>query len=184
MTCLISYTGVQILMITNCMKMKEREQLKKLGFVGFKTVRELMNSCKDIPPNMGVYVVLRENESEPQFVKEGTSGFFKGKDPNVSFSELKTNWIDNEPVVYIGKAGGANSSATLQKRLGQYLRFGQGEDIGHWGGRYIWQLSDSQDLVICWKTLTDNEPREVERQMIADFKNAHGGKRPFANLRD
>lgn len=184
MTCLISYTGVQILMITNCMKMKEREQLKKLGFVGFKTVRELMNSCKDIPQNMGVYVVLRENESEPQFVKEGTGGFFKGKDPNVSFSELKTNWIDNEPVVYIGKAGGANSSATLQKRLGQYLRFGQGEDIGHWGGRYIWQLSDSQDLVICWKTLTDNEPREVEHQMIADFKTAHGGKRPFANLRD
>ena len=184
MTYLIYYTGVQILMITNCMKMEEREKLKKLGFVGFKTVRELMNSCKDIPPNMGVYVVLRENESEPQFVKEGTGGFFKGKNPNVSFSELKTNWIDNEPVVYIGKAGGSKNSATLQTRLEQYMRFGQGENIGHWGGRYIWQLEDSKDLVVGWKTLTDKEPREVERQMIADFKNAHGGKRPFANLRD
>ena len=184
MTCLIYYTGVQILMITNCMKMEEREKLKKIGFVGFKTIRNLMGSCKDIPKDMGVYVVLRENESEPQFIKEGSGGFFKGKNPNVSFSELKTNWIDNEPVVYIGKAGGSKNSATLQTRLEQYMRFGQGENIGHWGGRYIWQLEDSKDLVVGWKTLTDKEPREVERQMIADFKNAHGGKRPFANLRD
>ena len=166
------------------MKMEEREKLKKIGFVGFKTIRDLMGSCKDIPKDMGVYVVLRENESEPQFIKEGSGGFFKGKNPNVSFSELKTNWIDNEPVVYIGKAGGSKNSATLQTRLEQYMRFGQGENIGHWGGRYIWQLEDSKDLVVGWKTLTDKEPREVERQMIADFKNAYGGKRPFANLRD
>ena len=165
--------------------MKEIEKLRECGFKGFKTVRELINSCNDIPKEMGVYVVLRENESEPQFIKEGSGGFFKGKNPNVSFSELKTNWIDNEPVVYIGKAGGSKKSATLQTRLEQYMRFGQGENIGHWGGRYIWQLEDSKDLVVCWRTLPDDEdPREVERQMIAEFKTAHDGKRPFANLMD
>ena len=165
--------------------MMNRDFFHAQGFEGFKTMGELMNGARaQIPTQKGVYVVLREKESAPQFMTEGTGGFFKGQNPNVSLSELKDNWVDDAQVVYIGKAGGANSSATLQKRLGQYLRFGQGANIGHWGGRYIWQLSDSQDLVICWKTLTDNEPREVEHQMIADFKTAHGGKRPFANLRD
>ena len=132
----------------------------------------------------GVYVVLRESESSPQFLSEGTGGFFKGKNPNVSIAELKANWVEGTHVIYIGKAGGADSSATLQKRLGQYLRFGQGANIGHWGGRYIWQLADSRDLVVCWKTLTNEEPREIEHQMIADFKAVHAGKRPFANLKD
>jgi hypothetical protein len=28
---------------------------------------------------------------------------------------------------------------------------GRGELAGHWGGRYIWQLSDSADLIAAWK---------------------------------
>ena len=166
--------------------MMNRDFFHARDFEGFKTMGELMNGARtQIPAQKGVYVVLRENESAPQFLTEGTGGFFKGQNPNVSLSELKDNWVDDAQVVYIGKAGGANSSATLQKRLGQYLRFGQGANIGHWGGRYIWQLADSKDLVVCWRTLPDDEdPREVERQMIEDFKTAHGGKRPFANLKD
>jgi hypothetical protein len=117
-------------------------------------------------------------------LSEGTGGHFKGQDPNVSLSELKDNWVEGTPVIYIGKAGGAGNTATLNKRLGQYLRFGQGANVGHWGGRYIWQLADSRDLIVCWKTLTDDDPREVEHQMIAEFKATHAGKRPFANLMD
>ncbi len=162
-----------------------KKQLKEQGFEGFKTMGELMTGAKNqIPAQKGVYVVLRETESVPQFVSEGTGGHFKGQNPNVSISELEDNWVEDTPIVYIGKAGGANSSATLNKRLGQYLRFGQGANIGHWGGRYIWQLADSRDLVVCWKTLTNEEPRDVEHKMIADFKELHAGKRPFANLRD
>ena len=165
--------------------MMNREFLQAQGFEGFKTMGELMNGPSTlIPAQKGVYVVLRESESDPRFLSEGTGGFFKGKNPNVSIAELEANWVEGTPVVYIGKAGGAGSSATLQKRLSQYLRFGQGANVGHWGGRYIWQLSDSRDLIVCWKTLTSDEPREVERQMIADFKAAHGGKRPFANMMD
>ena len=159
--------------------------LQAQGFEGFKTMGELMDGPRTlIPACKGVYVVLRESESAPQFMTEGTGGFFKGKNPNVSIAELKANWVEGTPVVYIGKAGGSGSSATLQKRLGQYLRFGQGASVGHWGGRYIWQLADSRDLVVCWKTLSSDDPREVERQMIADFKAVHSGKRPFANLID
>lgn len=162
-----------------------REFLQAQGFEGFKTMGELMDGARtQIPAQKGVYVVLRESESAPQFLPGGTGGFFKGKNPNVSIDELKANWVEGTPVVYIGKAGGAGSSATLQRRLAQYLRFGQGVNVGHWGGRYIWQLADSRDLVVCWKTLPSDNPREVERQMIEGFKAAHGSKRPFANLID
>lgn len=165
--------------------MMNRDYLQAQGFEGFKTMGELMDGAKSrIPVQKGDYVVLREGESVPQFLQEGTGGFFKGRNPNVSLAELEENWVAGTPVLYIGKAGGAASSATLHKRLDQYLRFGQGANVGHWGDRYIWQLADSRDLVICWKVLINEEPREVERQMIADFKAVHAGKRPFANLMD
>lgn len=164
---------------------KERELLETLGFEGFKSMSELMAGAKtQIPAQMGVYVVLRESDSEPSFIEEGSGGFFKGKNPNVSVSELHSNWVEGTSIVYIGKAGGMGSSATLNKRLGQYLRFGQGANVGHWGGRYIWQLQDSRDLIVCWKTLSSDEPREVEQQMINEFKSQHSGMRPFANLTD
>ena len=164
---------------------KDRELLKTLGFEGFKSMSELMAGAKSqIPYQMGVYVILRESNSEPIFMEEGTGGFFKGKNPNVSLSELRSNWVDGTSIVYIGKAGGMGSSATLNKRLGQYLRFGQGANVGHWGGRYIWQLKDSRDLVVCWKILSSEEPREMEQKMIEEFKSKHSRMRPFANLSD
>jgi len=165
--------------------MMNREFFQAQGFEGFKNMGELMDGAStQIPAQKGVYVVLRERVSAPKFLPKGTGGFFKGKNPNVSIAELEANWVEDTPVVNIGKAGGVGSSATLQKRLGQYLRFGQGANVGHWGGRYIWQLSDSRDLIVCWKTLYSDDPRDVERQMIEDFKAIHAGKRPFANLVD
>ena len=165
--------------------MMNRDFLQVQGFEGFKTMGELMGSAKTlIPAQMGVYVVLRESEAAPQFLSEGTGGFFKGRNPNVSPAELNSNWVEGTQVVYICMAGGSESSATLQKRLSQYLRFGQGANVGHWGGRHIWQLADSRDLVVCWKVLANEDPRDVERKMIAEFKALHAGKRPFANLKD
>jgi hypothetical protein len=55
--------------------------------------------------------------------------------------------------------------------------------IGHWGGRYIWQLSNSDNLIICWKP-TKQDARDVESEMIEQFKREHNGCRPFANLKD
>ena len=164
---------------------KDREMLMALGFEGFKSMRELMAGARTlIPAQMGVYVILRESNSEPSFMEEGTGGFFKGKNPNVSIMELRSNWVEGTSIVYIGKAGGTGSSATLNKRLGQYLRFGQGANVGHWGGRYIWQLQDSCNLIVCWKTLSSEEPREMEQKMIEEFRSQHSGMRPFANLTD
>ena len=160
----------------------EKDTLRNLGFEGFISIGELMDGAKsEIPAQTGVYVVLRESNTTPKFLVEGTGGFFKGKNPNVSIDELEANWVDGTSIVYIGKAGSMGSTANLRTRLGQYLRFGEGANVGHWGGRYIWQLEDSRDLIVCWKLLTSEYPRTIEQQMISEFKDAHFGRRPFAN---
>ena len=156
------------------------QRLKSDGFEGFISVENLMQSRKMIPSNSGVYIILRLKDSEPEFLEQGTGGLFKRtepRDPNVSIAELRDNWVPDEAIIYIGKA------TSLKSRLGSYLRFGEGKFATHWGGRYIWQLKDSRELLVCWKE-TDENPRVVEEEMIAQFKKEHGGKRPFANLQD
>ena len=65
------------------------------------------------------------------------------------------------------------------------LQFGRGAPVGHWGGRLVWQLEDAERLVVCWKPVTDHrDPGAVETALIRSFKLAHGGRRPFGNLRD
>ena len=160
----------------------ESENLKRQGFEGFLTIGNLMTDSYRIPKEQGVYVVIFPKNTQPTFLAKGSGGFFKDKNPNVDISELEANWIDNTDILYIGKAGGTNNS-TLQTRLMQYLKFGMGKKIGHWGGRYIWQLTNSRDLIVCWKTTIEN-PRDIEERMIARFKAEHNGRRPFANLKD
>jgi hypothetical protein len=161
---------------------KDIEQIKKSGFTGFKTMKELFADSSAIPKIKGIYLVLNPTK-KGDFLTVGTGGHFKGKNPNVSISELKANWVDDTIVVYIGKAGKDGSSATLQSRLKQYFGFGQGKNVGHWGGRLIWQLKNSSDLVVCWKALPSNDPRTIESELIQQFVSKFS-KRPFANLAD
>ena len=163
---------------------EEKEALCELGFNGFITVSDLMHDINAVPTTPGVYAVMRKNDDKPTFLNKGTGGFFKGKDPNVDIEKLQHNWVDDTSIVYFGKAGGQDSKSTLRKRLKQYMDFGQGEPVGHKGGRYIWQLVDAKDLVVCWKKVSDGDPRDVENKLIVDFKEKHNGQRPFANLRD
>lgn len=165
------------------------DQLKDSVFEGFVTIADLRVN-NSAPLQKGVYVVLRINVSDPDFLKEGTGGYFKGNNPNVPVDELYANWIPESSVLYIGKAGGKSkkngkeTKATLNSRIEQLLRFGQGEPVGHWGGRYLWQLADAESLLVCWKVLDIEEPSEVETSMIEAFKRQYKGRRPFANLRD
>ena len=144
----------------------EREQLQKYGFEGFKTIRELMSSCREIPKLMGVYVVLREKNNRPTIMDKRPFDCQEDKYPSYS------------------KAGGFGQKTELHKRLSTYIRFGKGKKAAHGGGRSIWQLADAQELIVCWRVLTDEEPCCVESKMIADFCKKHNGKRPFANRRD
>lgn len=66
-------------------------------------------------------MVLRTIMDEPIFLEKGSSGYFKGTDPNVAIKILQEKWVYNTPVVYIGKAGGKKNKTTLRSRILQYL---------------------------------------------------------------
>jgi len=158
------------------MTFNDIDEIKKAGFTGFKKMSELFLDSSMLPDNNGVYLVLNIDNKPGEFLTVGSGGHFKGKDPNISLADLKFNWVDNTKVVYIGKA------TSLRSRLRQYFGFGQGKNIGHYGGRLIWQLKYSKDLVVCWKTLS-TDPREFEADLIQQFVKSFGC-RPFANLAD
>ena len=162
------------------MQFKNIENLKNLGFIGFKPVNDLWNDHRIIPNEKGVYLVLNLS-LEKIFLNKGVGGFFKQRDPNVSIEELEKKWVSDSIVVYIGQTGGNGSSGVLRKRVKQYLDFGKGKPIGHYGGRHIWQLSNYADLVFAWKVLENEDPKNIERKLIQDFIKEHG-KKPFANI--
>lgn len=163
---------------------KDKQKLIEQGFEGFKTIRELMMSCRDIPKEMGVYVVLREKDERPKILEKRPFDCLEEKYPSYSKTELGKKWVEGTHIVYIGKAGGSGQKTGLHKRLSTYIRFGKGKKAAHGGGRSIWQLSDALDLVVCWRILSDEGPCCVESDMIANFCKQHDGKRPFANRRD
>ena len=154
------------------------EEFGDMVFTGFSSVGSFKESSalRQIPDVSGVDLVLRVSDEAPVFIESGTGGFFKGRNPNVPLCKLEADWVEDTTVLYVGKA------ASLRKRLGQYIRFGQGKPVGHWGGRYIWQLADSGNLLLCWKTTKKEEdPDALETELINRFRSCHGC-RPFANL--
>ena len=162
--------------------MKDRADLKEIGFTGFISVQDLFESnLAVVPREPGVYAFLREDESSPQFLEISSGGHFKDKNPTVDLETLEDNWVPGTAIVYIGKAGQQGRPPTLKTRLRQYLDFGRGKPVGHWGGRYIWQLKNSGELIVCWKVIEDQDPEIVERELITAFRKTHD-RLPFANL--
>lgn len=159
----------------------EREQLKVQDFKGFITIGELKKSYKAIPKEKGVYVVLREKDDRPEIYGKRPFDSQEKKYPSYTKQELEDKWVEGTHIVYIGKAGSSCQKTELHKRISTYIRFGKGKKAPHGGGRSIWQLADADDLVVCWKTLTEEEPCCVEFKMIVDFYNQHNNKLPFAN---
>ncbi|WP_256823742.1 hypothetical protein [Porphyromonas gingivalis] len=152
------------------------EEIKKYGFKGFESVKDLREDSSRIPKKKGVYLVLKPQDMDVDFLETGTGGHTKGN-PNVSRDKLKAIRIEDMLVLYVGRTG-----RTLYKRINELLRFGQGENIGHRGGRYLWQINHSEELVICWKEMQDEDPEEIWKQLLWDFESKYS-KLPFANLR-
>lgn len=154
-----------------------RPDLEAVGFVGWSPWKELLaTDLRAVPGSPAVYVVYRSSDGGPAYLHRSPGGRFKGKDPTVPVAVLGDAWVTNSAVVYIGKADVAN------RRLKQFARFGLGEPVGHWGGRYIWQLAGSAHLLVAWHPITWGEPaREYEKRLLALFVEIHGA-RPFANL--
>jgi hypothetical protein len=146
------------------------EWLKSIGFEGFVPVERGSVLAPDGP---GTYVVLRDSVDDPAFAELSKGGWFKGKDPAVAVEALSAKWVIGAVVVYIGQSGG------LRRRIRQLARFGVGKPVGHWGGRYLWQLNDCPELIVAWRR--DDQPVTGEQRLLAGF-TAHYGRMPFANL--
>lgn len=149
--------------------------LGRLGFSGFETVARLREThCRKLPDAPGVYVVI-SSDSRAMFRAISVGGHFKGRDPSVPTKVLGEKWVDGAEVLYIGRSG------DLRQRVRELLRFGAGRPVGHWGGRYLWQLEDSERLLVAW--LGTGEPEAKEAHLIRLFREEFGGLLPFANLR-
>ncbi|MCB0863482.1 MAG: hypothetical protein KDB66_09775 [Solirubrobacterales bacterium] len=145
---------------------------REMGFEGYAPLRALPRGCQELPPESGVYCVLTE-DPKPEFVETSAGGWFKGRDPSVDLDQIEAKWVNETSILYIGKA------KSLRKRIDQFARFGRGEPIGHWGGRYLWQLANPDDLQIAWKI--DPNPAQAEIDLISNFVEVYDTL-PFANL--
>jgi hypothetical protein len=150
------------------------EMLRTRGFEGFARARDLyLERCASVPTSSGVYAVLRTAAAAPEILAASRGGLFKGKNPTVPMGRIKARLVAEAPTIYIGKGD------NLQRRLRQLLDFGNGKPVGHYGGRLLWQLADSDDYIIAWRPSPD--ARAAESQLVDEF-HAEFGSLPFANL--
>ena len=156
--------------------------LSSIGFMGFATVDQLRcGQLRQVPNGPGVYAIVVPDGYVPEFLLLNPGGKIRGQDPTVSVETLKRNWVNTSRIIYFGKAGGYSTNRGLNTRIGELLKFGEGRHVAHRGGRYLWQLSGSEDFLIGWLTLRGLEPRKFERSLLELFVHLHG-RLPFANL--
>jgi hypothetical protein len=156
------------------------DQISIAGFSDPTTVAELrMTRCANVPSHTGIYLIERDAEGAPKFRIPSTGGWFNGLDPDYPPDIIQANWVVGGHIVYVGKAAGL---VGLRRRLRQFIDFGCGKPVPHRGGRLLWHLQDSDELLVRWRTCAPHEAERAETTAITDFKRSHRGLRPFANM--
>jgi hypothetical protein len=156
------------------------DQISIAGFSDPTTLAELRGTrCANVPSHSGIYLIERDAEGAPKFRIPSTGGWFNGLDPDYPLDIIQANWVVGAQIVYVGKAVGF---VGLRKRLRQLIDFGCGKPVPHRGGRLLWHLHDSDELLVRWRLCGPDEADRAETTAIADFKRSHRGLRPFANM--
>ena len=155
-----------------------RSDLEAAGFRGWRTWDALRASgFTGVCRGPAAYVVYRPSAGPPTFLTDNPAHHFKGKDPSVAIDTLGANWVAGAHVIYIGKAEVAD------RRVKQFADFGAGRPVGHWGGRLIWQLADSAELLVAWHAISWGEAaRSYEKRLLRHFASLYSDSLPFANL--
>ena len=155
----------------------DRGGLEARGWDGFIPLATLNDSA--VPDGPGVYVVLRDDATEPVFLPERPHASAR-QAQGYTESDLRSRWVPDASVLNIGRAG-----TSLRKRLRQYRKFGEGSGLNHKGGRSVWQLADASRLTVAWRqfpiAFDGLGTRTAESGLIAKFQEAHGGAMPLAN---
>jgi hypothetical protein len=146
-----------------------RLELERVGFVGFVPLIGMDRT--QLPRRHGVYVVMHGLDQEPEFLDSNIID----KWPPYPSAQLRERWLTDVPVVYIGKAEG---KVGLHRRVGAFSR----QATNHSGGRSLWQLERSEDLLVAWLETPGESALAVEQRYLQSFKAAHGSY-PFANRR-
>jgi hypothetical protein len=163
--------------------------MKLLGFAKSKSVFEFKKTVSghsfNVPKKSGIYVIVYEGAGMPKFKSTGTGPrMYRDRFVNISIKKLKNKWVNfngkKDKIVYIGKAG-PSKNRTLNRRIKEYIKFGSGKEANHYGGRYVWQIAEQGRLAVCWKI--SKNPGEEEKMMLKNFKEEHGGRLPFANIK-
>ena len=147
--------------------------LKAVGFRGFE--RFSATDLAKVPEGPGVYVLLREKGAPPVFLEENPAGGHQGRSGTAPVEELRAAWVARTPLLYVGESG------SLRRRLTQLRRQGAGESANHYGGIWLWHLTDSADLRVAWRE--EQDPVAAKRALLKEFR-ATFGCRPFANRKD
>ena len=140
----------------------------------------------DAPLIGGVYIVIYKKSGIPIFKNPGSGPkIWHERVVNVPEDKLINKWVDfkngEDRIIYIGKADGSGYTSTLSYRINLYKLFGSGRNVSHYGGRYIWQIANKNDLEVYYKEVKN--PRSEENKLLLSFRKEHDQKLPFANLK-
>ncbi len=123
----------------------------------------------DIHNGPGVYIIYLENATQPSFTE-------RLNNPNLKkFASCewllekwqRTNSTNETDIVYIGKG------ECLKDRIRALIRFGHGKMNKHFGGEWLWQIKNLEDLKLLTSSCPLYKEGGYERWLIDIFLTDH-----------
>lgn len=162
-------------------------ETKERTLSSIHTVEELHNGLlEEVPNTSGVYFVFMPADFELIILPKNVGFEFtsKRKPSSYGMAELEVKAAHygkfghyKSHLLYIGKA------KDLHRRIEQYIgyRYNIPNLFPHDGGRAIWQIKNSEKLIVQYMECLEGEDcRKVEHALLETYKKRYGAY-PFAN---